>query len=242
MGIVLGGILSYLVAFIIDFYHISLMTKDFVDKGYKIKYKEYLHNLDEKNLNWKYVPYLTLIPAFTSLYRYFNNRDNIIRKAIFNGSVEPLNDKEQEAYNKKKTFSKAFKINMDNVMHGRMAHDLAKQFNIPDDEVFVVKKEFKIDPKNVIYYQVDMLNDNAFKVTSARGELINKLSREEQLQIIYDYYDLLNEKIDEYVKKYYQGDKKKFEDDVFNNKVDMEQVKEELKTEYIQDAVIKKLK
>lgn len=128
-------------------------------------------------------------------------------------------------------------------MHERMAYDLAKEFDVPVEEAYIIKKEFIIDSENVIFYQMDMLNSDAgFVVTSSKGEIVNKLNRDEQLQLIYDYYDLLNEKIDEYVKIHYDGDKKRFEDDVINDKLDIEPLKEELKQEYLEETIIKKLK
>lgn len=101
MLLVFGGVLSYLVAFLIDVYHITLMTKDYMEQGYKIKYKEYKNNLGNENFNLRYIPYLTLVPAIKSLVDYNKNRDNIVRRNIFNGSVQILTDKEKEAYLKK---------------------------------------------------------------------------------------------------------------------------------------------
>lgn len=239
-----GGVLSYLVSFIIDFVHITIMTKDYAEQGYKIKYKEYLNNnTDDKNLKLKYFPYANLWPTIISFSNYIKNRDNIIRRNIFNGSVEVLSEKEQDMYNKKRTIMNAFKINTTSIMNERMAHDLAEYFDVPVEEAYIVKKEFIIDSENIIFYQMDMLDsEKGFIVTSSKGETINKLSKEEQLQIIYDYYDLLNEKIDEYIQNHYNGDKKKFEDDVLSDKLDIEPLKEELKTEYLQETIMKKLK
>lgn len=243
MIIFLGGILSYLLSLGIDFYHMCVLAKDYAEQGYKIKYQEYRNNLNESNFNLRYFPYLNLIPAIKSFSNYIKNRENIIRRNIFSGSVEVFSDKERINYNKKRTALNAFRINASSIVHERMAHDLAKEFDVPVDEAFIVKKEFTIDDENVIFYQMDMLNsEQGFTITSSKGERINKLSKDEQLQIIYDYYDLLNEKIDEYVQNHYNGDKKRFEEEVLNNKLDIEPLKEELKTDYLQDVITKKLK
>lgn len=243
MILVFGGALSYVISFLIDFYHICLMTKDYAEKGYKIKYQVYRNNLDNGNTNLKYWPYLTLIPAVRSIANYIENRDNIIRRNIFNGSVVPLSEKEQTNYNKKRSAFNAFRINASSVAHERMARDLAKEFDVPEEDVFIVKKEFVIDDENIIFYQMDMLDsEKGFTVTSSKGEMLSKLSNEEQLKIIYDYYDLLNEKIDEYVQNHYNGDKKLFEEEVLSNKLDIDPLKEELKTDYLQDVITKRLK
>ena len=209
MILVFGGVLSYLISFLIDFYHVCLMTKDYAERGYKIKYQEYRNSLDSVNAKLKCWPYLNLIPAINSILNYTANRDNIIRRNIFNGSAVPLSEKEQKNYNKIRTAFNAFKINANSVMHERMARDLAKEFDVPVEEAFIVKKELVIDEENIIFYLIDMLDsEKGFTVTSSNGEMISKLSREEQLQLIYEYYDLLNEKIDEYVQNHYNGDKK----------------------------------
>ena len=243
MGVVFYGILSYLVSFMIDFYHMALMTKDFMDQGYKIKYKQYYGNDNGNNNYLKYIPYFNLIPAIRSFINYKYNRDNIVRKSIFNGSAEVLTDKEKEQYAKKKSVFNAFRINSSSIMHERIAYDLAKEFDVPVEEAYIVKKEFVVDHDNIIYYQMDMLNsDKGFTITSSKGSIVNRLSRDEQLKLIYEYYDLLNEKIEEFINTYYAGNKEAFEEDIISNKVDIEPLKNELQKEYLEDKIIKKLK
>lgn len=243
MFIVLGGIISYPVAFLIDLIHVSLLAKDYADQGYKIKYQEFTNDLNSSNSIWKYLPYTNLIPAINSLSNYLKNRDTRIRRTIFKGEAEPLTEEEQYEYSKKKGIIKAFQISANNIWKEKTTRNLAKKFDVPIEEAFTIKKEFVIDSENIIFYQIDMLNsESGFTVTSARGEMVKELTKEEQLKIINDYYELLDEKINQYIENFYRGNKEKFESDVLNGEVNLNSLKDELKEEYIRDTIIKKLK
>ena len=178
MPILLLTILTYPASLLISLGTAKSIAKDAAKEGYKINLDYFKENRNAaKGIDkyYMYLPFLNVFKAIeTNLNYQFNKQEEFEMMRIY-GAFTPMNKKEEDYYNKKKTF-----LRLMNIANSKFEVITPKSVKCSDN----IKDDIVLLNKEIEEHDIIVVEGNNSKIVGI-DELLSKLNKEE-LELLRD--------------------------------------------------------